>query len=223
MSALPQAGATDLITGTAVRFGSAASGCARYGRITEPIPVATAVAASAAYPLLLPALERQLTFSRDGQQRVEPVLLTDGGAYDNLGLSVLEPDRSPAFTDHVYNVPYIISCDAGRGPLAPKAPHFLASRAARAFEIVHQRAQYGGRARLHEWASTGRLNGFVMAYLGMRDDRLPVPLADLAPRDLVATYPTNLAAMSQCDLDLLSTRGEQLIRTLLPIYCPDLA
>jgi len=100
-----------------VRFGSAASSCSRYGRTTEPVTVASAVAASAAYPLLLPALERQFTFTRDGHQRVEPVLLTDGGVYDNLGLSALEPDRSPAFTDHVYPVPYIISCDAGRGPL----------------------------------------------------------------------------------------------------------
>jgi NTE family protein len=46
-------------------------------------------------------------------------LLSDGGIYDNLGLSVLEPGRSAAFTPHVYELPYIVSCDAGRGELQP--------------------------------------------------------------------------------------------------------
>jgi NTE family protein len=62
-----------------------------------------------------------------------------------------------------------------------------------------------------------------MAYLGMRDDQLPVPIADLVPRQSVASYGTNFAAMSQTNVDLLATRGEQLVRSLLPIYCPELA
>lgn len=61
-----------------------------------------------------------------------------------------------------------------------------------------------------------------MAYLGMRDDRLPVAASDLVPRERVVTYPTNFAAMRQVDLDALAGRGEQLIRTLLPYYCPEL-
>lgn len=72
-----------------------------------------------AAPLLLPAIERTFTFERDGHQREESVLLSDGGIYDNLGLSVLEPGRSAAFTPHVYELPYIVSCDAGRGELQP--------------------------------------------------------------------------------------------------------
>ncbi|MEU8787090.1 patatin-like phospholipase family protein [Streptomyces sp. NPDC048637] len=117
--------ATDLATTNAVRFGSTRSGCSRYGTITEPIPAATAVAASAAYPALLPALERTFTFQhRDGHHQQHTVLLTDGGVYDNLGLSVLEPGRSPHHTQHVYDVPFIIACDAGQGELTLKAPHF---------------------------------------------------------------------------------------------------
>jgi predicted acylesterase/phospholipase RssA len=214
--------ATDLRTGSAVRFGSARSSCSRFGTITEPVPVATTVAASAAFPLLLPAIERTFTFEREGQRRNEDLLLSDGGIYDNLGLSVVEPRRSAVFTPQVYDVPYIISCDAGRGELQLNAPHFLLGRVRRSFDIVHRRAQDSGRARLHEWASTGRIDGFVMAYLGMPDYRLPVPIADLVPRDAVATYGTNFAAMSQANLDLLSTRGEQLVRSLLPVYCRDL-
>src|SRR6266536_3486655 len=78
--------AADLRTGNAVRFGSALSSCSRFGTIIEPVPVATAVAASAAFPLLLPAIERSFTFERNGQARHESVMLSDGGIYDNLGL-----------------------------------------------------------------------------------------------------------------------------------------
>ena len=54
--------ACDLRTGSAARFGSRESAISRLGRITDPIRVATAVAASAAYPLLLPSLDRRYQF-----------------------------------------------------------------------------------------------------------------------------------------------------------------
>jgi hypothetical protein len=37
----------------------------------------------------------------------------------------------------------------------------------------------------------------------MPNERLPVPPADLIPRDRVAGYPTDFKAMTQADLDLL--------------------
>lgn len=212
--------ATDLATTNAVRFGSANSSCSRYGTITEPVNVTTAVAASAAYPALLPALERTFTFQRGSEHKQHTLLLTDGGVYDNLGLSVLEPGRSPQHTDHVYDVPFIISCDAGTGEPLPKAPHFILGRMKRSFEVVHRKSQDSSRSRLHEWASSGRIDGFALAYLGMKDERLPNRPADLVPRSAVASYPTNFAAMSQSDLEALSTRGEQLMRSVLPLYLP---
>jgi len=111
--------ATDLRTGNAVRFGNRNSSCSAYGIITEPVTVAEAVAASAAFPLLLPAMERTYAFTRPGAAATiqHVLLLTDGGIYDNLGLSVLEPGRSANHTAHVYDVDYIIACDAGRGTL----------------------------------------------------------------------------------------------------------
>ncbi|MER6677768.1 patatin-like phospholipase family protein [Streptomyces sp. NPDC000983] len=211
--------ATDLATTNAVRFGSTRSGCSRYGTIIEPIHIATAVAASAAYPALLPALERTFTFERpDGHQQQHTVLLTDGGVYDNLGLSVLEPGRSPLHTQHVYDVPFIISCDAGLGELTLKTPHFMLGRLRRSFTVVHRKAQDSARARLHEWAQSGRIDGFALAYLGMKDDRLPAPPADLVPRTAVTSYPTNFAAMARSDFEAITTRGEQLMRTVLPMY-----
>jgi NTE family protein len=188
------------------------------------VPVATPVAASAAFPVLLPAIERTFTFQCNGSESPHTVLLTDGGIYDNLGLSVLEPGRSAAFTPHTYeNLRYIISCDAGRGKLPASSPHFWPGRLSRSFEITHTKAQDGARTRLHEWAEAGRIDGFILAYLGMRDERLPNPVADLVPRQRVATFGTNFAAMSADNIQALTTRGEQLIRTLPPHYCPGLA
>lgn len=215
--------ATDLRTGASVRFGSNVSSCSRYGTIANPVTLGTAVAASAAYPLLLPAIERKWSFTtREGSTRTETVMLSDGGIYDNLGLSVLQPGRSQEHSDHVYDVTHVILCDAGRGPLATRTPRFLLGRNTRAFEIVHAQAQNYGRGRLHEWGASGALRGFVMAYLGQRDSRLPTVVADLVPAEAVTRYPTNFAAIPASDFQALSTRGEQLTRILLPRYCPDL-
>lgn len=212
--------ATDLRTSNAVRFGSTRSSCSAHGTITTPVTVADAVAASAAFPLLLPAIERSYTFTRDGHQAQHALLLSDGGIYDNLGLTVLEPNRSPGHTEHVYDLDYVIACDAGRGPLPLAAGHFAGARLRRSFDTVHRRAQDAARSRLHAAAEYGQLSGFVHAYLGMSDERLPVPVADLVPRASVQDYPTDFKAMTETDLRLISTRGEQLTRALLGHYCP---
>jgi len=216
--------ATDLRTSNAMRFGSLRSSCSAYGTIQERVHVAEAVAASGAFPLLMPAVERTYTFRRRPNDLTErrAVLLTDGGVYDNLGLSVLEPGRSSPHTPHTYDVDYIIACDAGRGQLPLTAGHFATSRMKRSFDVTYRRTQDASRGRLHEAAAAGLLRGFVHAYLGMRDERLPMPVPGLVPAEGVRTYPTNFRAMSDSDLDAVSLRGEQLTRTLLAHYCPDL-
>jgi predicted acylesterase/phospholipase RssA len=213
--------ATDLSTGNAVRFGSKVSSCSPHGYISDSVRVADAVAASAAFPVLLPQLNRTYTFNRtDGSQHVKTMLMTDGGVYDNLGLSPLLPGRSAAFTSHVHDLDYLIAVDAGMGRTAPRAPNFMLGRLKRSFEIAHTRSQDGLRARVHELAATGQIRGFVYSYMGMQDSRLPVPLPDLVEHSRVATYPTNFARMSVEDLDAIATRGEQLTRALIDHYCP---
>lgn len=213
--------ATDLSTGNAMRFGSEVSSCSPHGAVVGAVPVADAVAASAAFPVLLPQLNRSYTFTRtDGTQHTETMLMTDGGVYDNLGLSPLLPGRSTQHTSHVYDLDYIIAVDAGPGRTAPRAPNFMLGRLKRSFEIAHTRNQDGSRARVHELAAAGNLKGFVYSYLGMRDGRLPVPVADLVRRQQVAEYPTNFARMTPEHLDAITTRGEQLTRTLIEFYCP---
>jgi len=216
--------ACDLRTGSAFRFGSRESGCWRTGKVSgNRVSLATAVAASAAYPLLLPALDREWTFERrDGEERDERVLLTDGGIFDNLGISCLEPGRSSAYSYNVFPVDNIIACDAGHGLLDRTVTYGWLPRVQRSFEATFRKLQDSGRGRLHDLAASGRLRGFVMPYLGQQDRALPVAPADLVPREAVADYPTNFAAMDADTLVKLSTRGEQLTRTLLDFYLPDL-
>jgi NTE family protein len=216
--------ATDLVSTNAVRFGSLRSSCSAYGIIEEPVPVAEAVAASAAYPLLLPAVERRYTFRKHPGAVPErrSVLLTDGGVYDNLGLTVLEPGRSSLHTAHTYDVDYIVSCDAGRGRLRAASGHFALFRLKRSLDTIHRRAQDASRGRLHQAAASGLISGFVQSYLGMDDDHLPAPVAGLVPLSAVKDYPTDFRAMSDRDIETLTLRGEQLTHTLLAHYCPDL-
>jgi NTE family protein len=92
----------------------------------------------------------------------------------------------------------------------------------RVVDIMHSRAQHGGRTPLFAAKENGKLDGMVYVYLGMIDQRLPVPVADLVPRSAVADYPTNFSAMDDRSLTALTTRGEQLTRLLISHYCPDL-
>jgi NTE family protein len=216
--------ATDVITGNAVRFGSATSSCSPYGRIAASVSVAEAVAASAAYPVVFPPITRKYRFQRLDGSITEPiaVVMTDGGVYDNLGLSPIVPGRSASHTSHSYDLDYLIAVDAGIGRFPSSPARFFLPRLTRSFKIVYGKTQDAGRARIHLADQTSQIKGFVHAYLGMKDEKLPVPLADLVPRERVCGYPTNFAAMTRQDLLALSIRGEQLTRALLQHYCPEL-
>jgi NTE family protein len=215
--------ATDLTTTNAVRFGSSVSSCSPHGRITNPVPVADAVAASAAFPVLLPALVRRYEFQDSQGQRQEHTLaMTDGGVYDNLALLPLMPGRSAAHTSHVYELNHLIAVDSGRGRSLGRSATYFPTRMARSFDITYAKAQDATRTQLNMAADSGHLRGFVHSYLAMQDRNLPVPLADLVPRSEVVGYPTNFRAMPAADLNRLATRGEQLTRVLLAHYCPRL-
>jgi predicted acylesterase/phospholipase RssA len=215
--------ACDLRTGHAVRFGSMESGSWTLGRILADVDLASAVTASAAYPLLLPALDRSWCFeAHDGSVSRKRLVLTDGGVFDNLGTSCLRPGRSAAHSYNVFRVEYVISCDAGRGQLAAKTPFHAPSRVKRSFEATFRKLQDSGRAVLHAHAAHGELKGFVMPYLGQQDRDLPWEPPDLVRRETVADYPTDFAAMAPGMVERIARRGEQLTRLLLDAYCPEL-
>ena len=217
--------ASDLRTGTAFRFGSKKSGGWRYGQIVNggALSVAKAVAASAAFPALLPPLIETFDFMQRGRVHRQTLVLSDGGVYDNLGLSVVEPNRDANYSVNVHNPTHIISLNAGPGqfPIGGKTVWFT-GRLMRSFDAVYRKAQDAAYRRLHGYAASGELKGFVLIYLGQNDASLPVSPPDFIRREAVRDYPTDFARMRPRDIELLTGRGEQLTRLLVSRYLPDL-
>ena len=217
--------ATELRTGSAFRFGSRQSGCWRFGTIApEEATVADAVTASAAYPVLLPALDREYRFLKKGAT-TDPkrVLLTDGGVFENLGVSPMEPGREPSISTNVFSPKYIICCDAGVGLFDDdNYPMCWPTRMYHSFLTVFRKVQDATRNRLHRLAEWGDISGFVLSYLGQEDGKLPWVPPELPRRAKVKDYPTDFAAMKCTDLDRIALRGELLTRFLVGYYLPDL-
>lgn len=217
--------ACELRTGSAFRFGSRRSGCWRYGILNEnDIPVSLAVAASAAYPILLPAIDRSFEFlKQDGTSAKHRVILTDGGIFENLGVTCLEPNRSSKISSQTFDLDYVISCDAGQGIYDDDVyPFYWTGRMIRSFESVYRKATDSIRSRMYDHVNSGRLKGFVLSYLGQLDRELPYSPPDMVRREEVYKYPTDFSPMSAKDIELLSARGEQLTRMLINRHCPEL-
>lgn len=217
-------GACELRTGTAFRFGDNKSGNWRLGEIEgNELPVSLAVAASAAYPIFLPAFDRTFRFKKKGETQRGRVLLTDGGVYDNLGIQVLEPGRDPRYSLHTFPCDYVIACNAGQGQESGRGvPLGGYCRIKQAFNVVHRRVQDNAMHHLHSLKESGKLKGFVMPYLGQQDAALPWQPSVLVPRSEVIDYPTNFAAMPEEKIERLSNRGEQLTRVLISTYLSEL-
>jgi NTE family protein len=216
--------AAELRTGSAFYFTAKESGSWRLGRIASAnISLAHAVTASAAYPLLLPAIDEELAFdTRNGARRMERVCLTDGGVYDNLGLAALWPDRDPSISLNVEPVDTIICCRAGYGLRHDPPCQFIISRLKSAMTCIHDRAQNAAIKRLFELRQAGKLRTIVLPYLGQDDSRLKHRPVDLITRDETYSYPTDFSAMSEHWIDRLSRRGEQLTRALIEEHAPEL-
>jgi len=215
--------ATELRTGSAFRFGTKESGSWRWGKLhRNDMSVAHAVAASAAYPLFLPAFDETFTFDNKGALRAERVVLTDGGIYDNLGLGCLWPDRSPDVSLNVTSIDTIICCSAGYGLRQEPPSQFMLARMSSVFGALFDRAQNASIHRLHEAQRSGQIKHFIFPYLGQLDKNLPAPPSDLVRREEAHSYPTDFNAMPTEWIDRLSTRGEQLTLCLARAYIPHL-
>jgi NTE family protein len=216
--------ACELRTGTAFRFGNRRSGTWRLGEIKgNNISVAHAIACSAAYPLILPAFDREYTFVKKDSEQRHRVTITDGGVYDNLGISCVEPNRDPRFNLHSYKPDHIVCCHAGYGQLSgEKVPFGLYSRLSAAFEANFRKVQDASLNRLHMLKYAGNIKSFVLPYLGQQDTSLPFQPPHLIRRDEVIGYPTNFCSMPDSKIDLISRRGEQLTHLLLSHYCPEM-
>lgn len=215
--------ATELRTGTAFRFGSKESGTWRLGRLREKPTVARAVAASAAFPALLPCLDLALEFELHGVVDTRRVIITDGGVYDNLGISCMLPGRSEAFSTNAHTVDFIIACDAGQGmPTGAAKPFAWGSRMLATIGTIHRRTQTQAYDLLHRMTANREIAGFMLPYLGQIDARLPYAPSDLIKREAVMDYPTDFSPMSNANIEMLAGRGEQLCRIMIESYAADL-
>ena len=216
--------AADLRSGSAFYFSRRSSGSWRLQELADAdVSLAYAVTASAAYPLLLPALDDVLPFNKkDGTRREERVSLTDGGIYDNLGLAPLWPDRDPQISLNVTEIESIICCRAGYGLRFDPPSQFLLARLKSAFACIHDRAQNAAMKRLYDLKQAGRLKGFLLPYLGQNDCRLKFPPAALVTREEAYAYPTDFSAMPDEWIDKLSRRGEQLTKAVIKEHHPEI-
>lgn len=216
--------AAELRTGAAFYFSPVESGCWRFGKVNpDQIPLSTAVAASAAYPLFLPAIDEVFSFNRfDGSVRRDRVTLTDGGVYDNLGLAPLWPDRDPKISVKVPKPDTIIACRAGYGLRLDQPSLFWVSRMKASFYTIFDRAQNAAIKRLFDLRADRRLKRILLPYLGQSDQRLGEPPTDLVRREEVDGYPTDFFAMSDYWIAKLSKRGEQVTLAVLKEHHPEL-
>ena len=212
--------ACELRTGTAFRMSNERFGCWRYGwaPATE-LRVADAVMASAAYPPFLPPFDWKRSFQRSGKTDTHRVLVTDGGVFENLGVSVMEPERDAQISAIDYNPNIIISSDAGAGQFTGETvPSSWPKRMTQVVSAVMRKVQDATKQRLHDHAKFGRIDGFVYAALGQIDRRVPLKPANWVDREAVIHYPTDFSAMSEADIRQLSARGEAITRALVTQY-----
>ena len=186
--------ACELRTGTAFRMSNERFGTWRYGSApASELRVADAVTASAAYPPFLPPFDWLLPFERDGKTKTHRVIVTDGGVFENLGVSVMEPGRDARFSIIAYKPDIIIASDAGAGQFTGEtSPTSWPKRMTRVVAAVMRKVQDATKARLHDYARTGQIDAFIYASLGQIDQRVPLKPANWVDREEVVHYPNRL-------------------------------
>lgn len=213
--------ATELTAGRAFRFSREFIGSWDFGYAPTPngLRVATAVAASAAAPPLVPPL--QLPTAGSGLRQAPSVLtLTDGGVYDNLGIEWFQgwtPERRPAAAVAAQD---LIVVNAS-GPLGREDRRLLGLRALNRMRKVQYAQTQATRVRwLIAELEAGRQQGL---YFGIVADprryRLPPPsrgsissdcYAGALPSRLVgalAALRTDFNRFSREEADLLTYHG----------------
>lgn len=212
--------ACELRTGTAFRMSNERFGSWRYGWAPAgELRVADAVTASAAYPPFLPPFDWRRSFERDGQTSTHRVIVTDGGVFENLGVSVMEPGRDAQISAIGYNPNIIIASDAGAGQLTgDTVPMTWSKRMTQVVIAVMRKVQDATKQRLHDHAKAGRIDGFVYAGLGQFDERVHLKPANWVDREDVIHYPTDFSPMSEDNVRKLAGRGEAITRALVTQY-----
>jgi hypothetical protein len=117
----------------------------------------------------------------------------------------------------------IVCCNAGNGPFSGEAqPTSFLSRTRQVSAAIMRKTQDAAMQRMHHFAASGRIKGFVLAYLGQDDRKLPYAVPDLVTRDAVHGY----SSRQTCELRIHCGAGlrvplvaVRLVRTRA-IHCP---
>ena len=182
----------------------------KHGVVIAPdFPVAKAVAASSAFPLVFPPL--RLDASRYAHATtVEYVTLTDGGVYDNMGVGPLLRDRNA--------VDYLIVSDGGKpfanedqptdsGAVVLKASIDIMMEQIRGLEFdrLEFRHKAGGRPK-PLWFSIDSIEG------------------EATPGDaaFASAISANLKKLSQAEMAVLSRHSGALLEARICRYAPEL-
>jgi NTE family protein len=216
--------ACELRSATSFRFGSEKAANWQLGTLEDgQVDVAFAVAASAAYPVLLPSLDRTFTFIKGEHRWRMRVALSDGGVFENLGISSVEPSDSPQKKSLHYPAKYILCCSAGSGQFRRSpVPSTFYRRISQTFETVFKKGQDAAMNRLFMHQKKGSMKGFMLAYLGMKDEELDASVVPegFIGRRLVMGYPTDFSAMKKKNIRLLTERGRQVTNAVLAMHLP---
>ena len=214
--------ACELATGTAFRMSNKEFGSWRFGKgNSEELKLADAVAASAAFPPALPAFDWKLNLENlwTKEKKYERVIVTDGGIFENLAVSCLEPGRSTQYSIVSYNPDIIISCDAGAGQFKGDiTANIWPQRMMQSFDSLFRKVQDSTKSRLYSYEEQGKISAFVYSHLGQIDSKVLVKPSVWVAREKVMDYPTNFSAMKESDISTLSSRGESITRALITRY-----
>jgi NTE family protein len=197
---------TNFMTGVDFRFSKPYAGDYLIGRIMDPeFTVALAVTASSAFPPFLSPVERELdpgSFQADPGSVLFPrveyrerLLLTDGGAYDNLGLETLDK-RCKTLLVSDAGAPFGVSDDPSTNWVKQALRAFdVATNQARALRKralindFHSGAHGGGY-----WGITTRIDDYHLA------DALPISAAATEYLSSIRTRLNPFNEAEQCRL-----------------------
>jgi len=186
------------------------------GNADDPsFSLATAVAASAAYPALLPPLDCVFRFKKNQISKEKNVLLTDGGVYDNLGMSPIWPGRNSNVSLDFGKYENLIASRAGYGVEKNNVSGFGLSRLKATMYIALNRSENSSVNRIFDLYKYGGFNSVLLPYLGQNDEMLKFLPENYFSQEMVSNFPTNFNAMNDEWICKLSKRGEQVTDALI--------
>lgn len=216
--------ACELSTNTMFRFSNKVINNWLLGEASaDSVSLAEAVAASAAYPILVSTMNKHFEFEKDGIKEKKEVFLTDGGVYENQGITALLPDRSAEYSYPHHHFDYIIACDAEPSRSLPRQPILnLLDKFRECLSTLMSRISAMNFKVLYEYKNTGKIKGFVLVRLNTEDKNILFKDDKFVPYAQVADYPTDFKAMKKEDIEMLSNRGEQITDSFVKRYVSDL-